>query len=385
MRRIPRVRRPSCLSASTSTSLSPIAPLNVQRPAPSSQPRPTPTTLRCPSLTRFYSSERPPQSLIRTSREPQDLMDVVPAESHGGLVQSSPSQTSGAYIPPPKRSYAARIDEIADTTYAPAETAEGLETVGGVKDWWERREHWTKDGDFVSFRPRNKLQDPAVLEAHVRRAVVEAYILRHAGREAELTSAWSVGSQGDLERVMRIGISVAEDGAVSVNGDAAAILASLDGSREVPDVNTEGTAANPGLSAKRAAKLIEAWDPSWKKASLSDPRIKFAVTKRVFQLTGHLVPDHQLPTLNNVHALLRLVQRPPKPKTLTQEIQKRNQDLLELPNVTVASKRVTRGDKEKAVGRFKLIEEEFKKRDLPLVGHGFVRKSKELSHLKGGL
>jgi hypothetical protein len=70
---------------------------------------------------------------------------------------------------------------------------------------------------------------------------------------------------------------------------------------------------------------------------------------------------------------------------LTQEIQKRQQELLELPNVTIATKRVTKGDKEKALGRFKLMQEEFKKRDLPVLGHGFARKGKELSRLRGGV
>lgn len=95
--------------------------------------------------------------------------------------------------------------------------------------------------------------------------------------------------------------------------------------------------------------------------------------------------DHQLSSITDVRSLLHLVQKPPKPKTVTQEIQERRQDLVQLPNVSVATKRITRGDREKAVGRFKLIEEELKKRDLPLVGHGFVRKNRELSQLKGGI
>ena len=38
-----------------------------------------------------------------------------------------------------------------------------------------------------------------------------------------------------------------------------------------------------------------------------------------------------------------------------------------------------------AVGRYKLIEEEFRKRDLPLHGHGYAGKNKERSWLRGGL
>ena len=57
----------------------------------------------------------------------------------------------------------------------------------------------------------------------------------------------------------------------------------------------------------------------------------------------------------------------------------------DLPNVTVAPKRVTRGDKEIALGRFKLMQEEFKKRQIPAYGHGSARKGKEGQRQRGGL
>ena len=57
----------------------------------------------------------------------------------------------------------------------------------------------------------------------------------------------------------------------------------------------------------------------------------------------------------------------------------------DLPNVTVAPKRVTRGDKEIALGRFKLMQEEFKKRQIPAYGHGYARKGKEVQRQRGGL
>jgi hypothetical protein len=86
-----------------------------------------------------------------------------------------------------------------------------------------------------------------------------------------------------------------------------------------------------------------------------------------------------------VQTLLHSLKKPPKPATLTEEIQKRQPELLNLPNVVIAAKRVTRGDKEKALGRYKLMQEEFKKRNLPVDGHGYVRKGKEVSRLRGGV
>ena len=113
--------------------------------------------------------------------------------------------------------------------------------------------------------------------------------------------------------------------------------------------------------------------------------IPHQVTKRVFQLTGQLVPDHQLQSITTVQSLLHTLKKPPKPATLTQELQERHPDLRDLPNVTVAPKRVTRGDKEIALGRFKLMQEEFKKRQIPAYGHGYARKGKEVQRQRGGL
>jgi hypothetical protein len=101
-------------------------------------------------------------------------------------------------------------------------------------------------------------------------------------------------------------------------------------------------------------------------------------------LTGQLIPDHKLTEVKSVHSLLRILQKPPKPRTLTEDIKENGKDLVELPNVAVFSKRLTRGDKNKALGRAKLIEEELRKRNLPIEGHGYARKNKEVHYLGGG-
>lgn len=101
------------------------------------------------------------------------------------------------------------------------------------------------------------------------------------------------------------------------------------------------------------------------------------MTKRLFQLTGHRVPDHNLPNVKDVQSLLRMVQKPPKPKTLNEEI-KRRQELPSMPNVQISAKRVTRGQKDQALGRFKLIARELEKRGLPLRGHGGAQKGREV-------
>ncbi|KAK6948734.1 hypothetical protein Daesc_010504 [Daldinia eschscholtzii] len=376
MRRISRLRRPSGLPISTPCS--PIAPL--------------PST---------HDHTTTPE----VEQVPKEEAAQLAEEEIYELESPTPTQWQ-TYVPPPQRSYAERLDDISDATYVPALTADGLETVGGLRNWWDRPEHWLVD--FIGFKPLNSVLDPAVLETSVRRAVIEAFALKQAGREDELVKAWPIAGEDELSRLLSVEINVAPDGAVSLTGDVSAVLDSLAQKSEptMADESVVGSTSVPVPSTEEAQKYKSAWGHGWKAVSLSDPRIKFAVslalyeflyllnlktnavlqvTKRVFQLTGQLVHDHQLSSITDIRSLLHAVQKPPKPKTLTEEIQERRQDLVQIPNVSFATKRITRGDREKAVGRFKLIEEELKKRDLPLEGHGFVRKNTEISRFKGGV
>ena len=65
------------------------------------------------------------------------------------------------------------------------------------------------------------------------------------------------------------------------------------------------------------------------------------------------------------------------------EILEEQNTLPSLPNVKVHSKRVTPIDREVSVGRWKVIEEELRKRDLPITGTGDLSKNKERDWLTG--
>ncbi|RYP03635.1 hypothetical protein DL764_005014 [Monosporascus ibericus] len=401
MRRIARVRRPpgpAVLAAKQSIAPlacpSPAARASIHTTSQTSSTRPATVPSRSPPLARFYSTENQavPRSLVTPGAEEHA---PLPTRPEGEIVEEGTAQEAqgGLYLAPPRRTTAKRPEEVADSSYVPATVADGLESVGGLENWWEKKDHWK--GGFVGFRPKRKIVEPLILEAAVRRAVAEAFALRQAGRNDDLVGVWPEGDLRQIRRSLELGITVAEDGQVSLNGDVAGLLEDLswkDGLQEPAEGSgTVGSSAPPKaakktvLSAEEVSEHKESWDASWKSVALDDPRMKFAVTKRIFQLTGQLVPDHKLPEVTNVHTLLRVLQKPPKPQTLTEEIVQRRQELVELPNVTFSAKRVTRGDKEKAVGRFKLIEEELRKRDLPLEGHGFARKNKEREWLKGGV
>jgi hypothetical protein len=94
-----------------------------------------------------------------------------------------------------------------------------------------------------------------------------------------------------------------------------------------------------------------------------------------------MIPDHTLPkllTLSHVLSTL-LTLSAPKPKTLYEILtaptttsakgKAKPNILATLPNVTIHSRRQTPIDKEKSVGRWKVIEKELKKRGLPVTGH----------------
>ncbi|KAJ1337754.1 Ribosomal subunit 39S [Microdochium nivale] len=298
---------------------------------------------------------------------PKSLVPEDEAVSESNVV----TYTDNAhYRPPPVVSQADDPDSISDPTYVPATKGDDLQTVGGLTGWWEDSANYRES--FQGFKPRRKISEPAALRIVLRRAVVEALVLRQAGAESLLTGSWPVGGQQELRRVLSI--TLATDG--SLDGDLQAVVADLQAADNSPAVPT---------SARLLSRtLIEADDSAWEALTLPDVALKFAVSKRLFQLTGQRISDFQLGSITDVRSMLTAVQKAPKARTLAEEIKTRRPELFSVPNVTFAAKRVTRGDKDKSVGRFKVIEEELRKRDLPLKGHDFAEKNKELQRHHGG-
>lgn len=73
---------------------------------------------------------------------------------------------------------------------------------------------------------------------------------------------------------------------------------------------------------------------------------------------------------------LSVLVKPPPPKKLA-ELLERKGELPSLPNVKVYPRRVTPVDKEKMVGRWKVIVNELQKRDLPVIGTAGYSKTAE--------
>jgi len=86
------------------------------------------------------------------------------------------------------------------------------------------------------------------------------------------------------------------------------------------------------------------------------------------QLTGRRIPDPALQDINSARALLGHLVAKPKPPKLAERLTLKEQ-LVELPNVQLRERRWTPIDKEKDVGRWKVIVRELKERGLPVTGN----------------
>ncbi|KAH8649264.1 ribosomal subunit 39S-domain-containing protein [Xylariales sp. PMI_506] len=379
MRRIARLRKPSGWSCTTAAPRASIA--SNFSAAQCSQRR---AGAAAPSGLRFYSDK--PSSL------PASLVDQSSASSDltSGLGSAELDEVTGdlqtAFRIPPQRQTAQRPTAVNDPTYVPAVSEDGLAVVGGFRGWWDRRENWPASQDFQGFKAAKKVQQREILEVAVRRAVVEAVLLRSLGRAQDLVDGLPLGGAEAGKRCLDLDLRVS-GGEGTVAGDVEAVTRDLSWesaeAAAVEEANLEEE-AKAGImpSLQESIAYAQRWDDSWKEISLADSHFKFAVAKRIFQLTGQLIPDYRINSIQTVQTLLDVIKAPPKPRTLTQEIQRNRDDLVEMPNVTFAGKRVTRGDKAIALGQYKLIESEFVKRDLQ-DGHRAVAPNREKHWVKG--
>ena len=85
------------------------------------------------------------------------------------------------------------------------------------------------------------------------------------------------------------------------------------------------------------------------------------------QLTGVRIPDPAIQDIKSAKALFGFLVKKPKPKKLAETLMV-NEALTSLPNVKILDRRYTPIDKEKQVGRWKIIEKELIKQGLPVTG-----------------
>lgn len=81
------------------------------------------------------------------------------------------------------------------------------------------------------------------------------------------------------------------------------------------------------------------------------------------------IPDAVLDRATTLRDFHRAILSKPKPKKLSLELLG-NKELMANPNLQVRGGRQTPVHKERAVGRWKLIETELENKGLPIFGHG---------------
>ncbi|MCJ1438599.1 hypothetical protein MMC27_007989 [Xylographa pallens] len=281
--------------------------------------------------------------------------------------------------------------------YVPATTWDGLDHIGGATGWWE--EAWDEEHQFISFMRPTKLELNDDVKRAIRRAIVEVYMLKQVNKPLAEVTQFPLDSQFDFSSVAFV---KAENGIISIdNGDIenkSSILDAMtqsDGVAEVeveastdmqskddlsredleshlkfgdiaiaPD-NIEGDLLNGGETKKPVFSQAE--DETWMGISLEDQMMKFAVLKRVMQLSGRRIAD---PVIGRIHTVANLVEHlteKPKPKKLAEQLLAKPA-LANMPNVQIFDRRHTPVDKEKEVGRWKIIERELMRRGLPVTG-----------------
>ncbi|KIN02020.1 hypothetical protein OIDMADRAFT_103267 [Oidiodendron maius Zn] len=312
-----------------------------------------------------------------------------------------------------------------DPSYVPATNWDGLERVGGFGHWW--KQNWDPEHQFEGFLPREIATDGNAITVSLHRAMVEVFALREAGiplsEVSKTISTWDpttfvqitpavtgarlqfLGNSSLNEVVQSLTPATGETDETAVKEnpseseeDVAADRSTVDplhpqSSEEVDETAEKGdpseseadvaadrstvdplhrdklqTQKSADVKSASALDISESWDPAWFEVSIEEPEVKFAVLKRTMQLTGIRIPDPVIRSSNTAEALLRHLITPPKPTKLAEALKQRP-DLVELPNVSIFGRRQTPVDKERKLGRWKVIEEELKKRGLPYHNH----------------
>lgn len=329
---------------------------------------------------KLWKGEAPgPEDPYTQRMEPEDVSNL-PEEA-----RDRPSQADHApaavqksrLVLPPRRTEAVAEKELQslDPSYVPATELEGLDQIKPLTSWWQQPGHWGQESRFRGFAAE-RVEDKALVELYMRRAVVETLALQQAGLLNEWAAkTWPAGRRAGLDQTLAVEI-VVQDGKATLKGDLSAITKRLTG-----EVKECQLAKN--ISAEEAHEIVKAWDASWKEVALDDYYLKFAIRKRLYQLTGRLIPDSKLGAARTTQHLMTLTVNPAKRGKKLAEILETQSNLPTLSNVKVHSRKVGPIDKEIAVGRWKVIEEELSKRGLPATGTAGLAKNKERDWLTG--
>ncbi|KAL9112979.1 MAG: hypothetical protein Q9227_002844 [Pyrenula ochraceoflavens] len=306
----------------------------------------------------------------------------------------------------------------------PASTWKDLQWVGSDGRWTDQPEKSTdRHLVFTQEIRRTKMKDPDWLLTAIHRAAVEIVTLQSTGQDMDNACRLIIAESETETAINQTRISATPQGAVKLkypNEQAKKMI--LESLEEPPDLDTEAEQSDATEPAEadtsavadeqvqqssetidermarqtgeskllKASKETEEPQPDQhkpqrptsekvksvtlaanqraglKKVSLSQPKLKFFLLKRISQLTGHSFPDHDLSSLLTLHDVLQYTTKAanPKPTRVSGHL-RAERDLTALKNVRIRKKRHTTVEKERQLGRLKVIEQELEKKGLP--------------------
>ncbi|TKA32036.1 hypothetical protein B0A50_01282 [Salinomyces thailandicus] len=316
----------------------------------------------------FGSKESREADRARDERQQKKVKEL--GQRQGGALEKKRDRRGREY------EVAAIVDPTETQDYVQAVTWDGLEQVGSEQ--WVR-ERADRGEQYVGFRPGKRVRlDAAQWRALLHHVVVELLTLQKAKRALEEACWPRVGESETWVHTRQARIQSSVDGSVTMSfaqAEAeATILASIPTrhpeqmtqnaealSREVEGAVAEGGPADAADGPKGNIP------PAWMDMSIQDPALKIMLLKRILQLTAQTPPTPTLNTATTLASIYTHLAAPAAPKKLAhapalQKLQSR------APNVAVHARRQTPIDAERKVGRWKVIQDELMKRDLPVTG-----------------
>lgn len=210
-----------------------------------------------------YTQRMEPEDV---SNLPEEARDRPPHADH----RPAAVQKSRLALPPRRTEAVAEKElQALDPTYVPATELDGLDQIKPLASWWQQPGHWGQESRFRGFAAE-RVEDKALVELYMRRAVVETLALQQAGLLNEWAAkTWPAGRRAGLDQTLAVDI-VVQDGKATLKGDLSAITKRLTG--EVKECQLAKS-----ISAEEAQEIVKAWDASWKEVALDDYYLKFAV------------------------------------------------------------------------------------------------------------
>ncbi|KAF4595493.1 ribosomal protein L50, mitochondria [Ophiocordyceps camponoti-floridani] len=250
-------------------------------------------------------------------------------------------------VVPPRRTEAATEAQVKekDPNYAPAEDGKDLELIATLDNWWHRPGHWSNESKFKGFGSPTIVTNRTVIEGTLCRAFIEVTALQQTGHFVEwMAKPWNVGGKKELRLILDTRFRH-EDKTLAM-ANARAISQNVRNEAKLSE-----DSATHRMSVVEAQDAIKQWGSKMREIQLSD-EVKFAIRKRVYQLTGILIVDSKLGASRTLRDLLLVTGKEPKPMRLAMELHERG-NLESLPNVTVYNHRVGIITKETKFGRWK--------------------------------